>query len=142
MASGPETRLVNHMRKDGMALYGERLVIIKYHGSAFSEAGVSDLLCCLDGHFIACEVKAPESYGNNVERALDEGPTLKQKAFLRRVGMAGGTFAVVATREQFLDVLAAADAMNREWCVSCHDYKDGRISAPCFRHPTNEPRSV
>lgn len=106
---GPETRLVRKMRKAGRDKYGTRLVTIKYHGSAVSEAGVSDLLCCLDGVFIAVEAKAPESYGGSVERALAEGPSLKQRAFLARIERAGGVPAVCATVEQFLETLAYAE---------------------------------
>lgn len=109
--SGPETRLVKKMRDAGKAKYGDRLVSIKYHGSAYSEAGVSDLLNVLDGVFVAVEVKAPESYGGSVERALAEGPTLKQRAFLARVAKAGGVAAVAATVEQYLIALAVAADM-------------------------------
>lgn len=102
---GPEAKLIAKMRKAGEAEYGGRLVVIKYHGSQFSEAGVSDLLCCIDGMFVAVEVKAPESYGGSVERALAEGPTIKQMAFGSRIKQTGGVFAVVATVEQFTEVL-------------------------------------
>lgn len=103
---GPETKLVKKMRDAGKAEYGDSLVTVKYHGSAYSEAGVSDLLCVLFGVFVACEVKAPESYGGSVERALAEGPTVKQRAFLARVKQAGGVAGVAATVEQFMDLLA------------------------------------
>lgn len=105
---GPETKLVTLMRKDGLFEYGDRLVIIKYHGSAYTQAGVSDLLCVLDGIFIACEVKAPESYSGSVERALRDGPTLKQRLFVASVLAAGGVAGFAATREQFLETLACA----------------------------------
>lgn len=131
-----ETRLTDHMKADGKKIYGDRLVIVKYHGNEYSTAGVSDLLCCLDGRFIAVEVKAPESYGNNVDRALDEGPTIKQRAFIGRVMNAGGVAAVCATREQFLETLAAADALNREQCYWC----DG--PGYCTNHPENEPADL
>lgn len=110
---GPETRLLKKMRDAGQTEYGSRLVTIKYHGSSFSEVGVSDLLCCLDGVFIAVEVKAPQSYGGSVGRAVTEGPTLKQLAFLRRVENAGGMAAVCASVEQFLETLAEAEAKAR-----------------------------
>lgn len=106
---GPETKLIKKMRDAGRDEYGTRLVTIKYHGSQFGEAGVSDLLCVLDGVFVACEVKAPESYGGSVERALDEGPTLKQRAFGARVVAAGGIFAVCADVPGFLETLAFAE---------------------------------
>jgi hypothetical protein len=102
---GPEAKLIKKMRDTGTEIYGGRLVIVKYHGSQFGEAGVSDLLCVLDGRFIAVEVKAPESYGGSIDRAVHEGPTLKQTAFLRRVVKAGGIGAVVASVEGFLRVL-------------------------------------
>jgi hypothetical protein len=106
---GPESKLIKKMREAAAEIYGDRLVIVKYHGSQFGEAGVSDLLCCLDGWFIAVEVKAPESYNNNVERALEEGPTLKQKAFTKRVLAADGVAGYAATVDQFLDILATVE---------------------------------
>lgn len=105
---GPETRLVKKMREEGKRVYGSRLVTIKYHGNEYSEAGVSDLLCCVDGTFVAVEVKAPESYGGSVDRALAEGPTRKQRAFIKRVTDTGGIAGVAATVEQFMDLLGQA----------------------------------
>jgi hypothetical protein len=102
---GPEAKLIKKMRTEAQAIYGDRLVTVKYHGSQYGEAGVSDLLCVLDGIFVACEVKAPESYGGSVERALAEGPTLKQRAFMKRVEQAGGITACVATVDGFLETL-------------------------------------
>lgn len=108
--SGPETRLIKKMRDAGFAKYGDRLVTVKYHGSQFGEAGVSDLLCVLDGVFIACEVKAPETYGNSVERALEAGPTVKQRLFITRVQAAGGVGGTAADIEGFMFLLALAEA--------------------------------
>jgi hypothetical protein len=107
--SGPETKLIKKMRDAARDIYGSRLVTIKYHGSQFGEAGVSDLLCVLDGVFVAVEVKAPESYGGSVEKALADGPTPKQRAFGLRVEKAGGVFAVCADVPGFLETLARAD---------------------------------
>ena len=113
MATGHETKLLNKMRDAGKAKYGERLVIIKYHGSQYGEAGVSDLLGCLDGTFFAIEVKAPESYlvkgVPSVEKAIEKGPTLKQLAFLDRVREAGGISAVCASVEGFLETLSRCE---------------------------------
>lgn len=106
--AGPETQLIRKMKEAGRAKYGDRLVIIKYHGGQYTEAGVSDLLCCLDGVFIAIEVKAPESYGGSVERAMLEGPTIKQHAFLYRVVNAGGRGFIAADVEGFMFALAEA----------------------------------
>lgn len=109
---GPEARLQRRMRAAAKAEYGERLVVIKYHGNEFGEAGVSDLLCCVDGVFVAAEVKAPESYGGSEERAVMEGPTLKQMAFIGRINAAGGVGGVVASVEGFLALLAEAVSRN------------------------------
>lgn len=102
--SGPETRLLNAARKAAQAKYGERLVIVKYHGSEFGEAGVSDTLCCLDGQFLAVEFKAPDG---------KHPVTVKQRAFGDRVLRAGGAFAVVRSIEEFLDVLAAVETVTQ-----------------------------
>lgn len=103
MASGPETKVLNEMRKAATEKYGDRIAIVKYHGGPYSQAGVSDLLICLDGLFIAVEVKAPEG---------KHPVTVKQKAFLDRIGRAGGYSAVCRTVEEFLAELAdALDAM-------------------------------
>lgn len=116
---GPETKLIKKMRDAGTKEYGDRLVQVKYHGSQFGESGVSDLLCTLDGISIANEVKAPESYGNNVERALEKGPTVKQRLFIGRVLAAGGCGGFSATVEQHMEMLAHAEQMalgNDDYC--------------------------
>lgn len=102
MSAGPETQLIRKMRVAGKTKYGSRLVVVKYHGSQFGEAGVSDLLCCLDGNFLAIEVKHP---GTTHGR---KGATLKQQAFGNRVNAAGGTFAVCYSVEDFLETLQEA----------------------------------
>lgn len=111
---GPESRLVDKMRKAGQAAYGDRFVVIKYHGSAYTQAGVSDLLICLDGVFVAVEVKAPDNYGGSVERAVEQGPTVKQRAFIERVAQAGGVSGAVASVEGFMFLLGLAAIKARE----------------------------
>jgi hypothetical protein len=132
-----ETNLTNHMRKDAKAIYGERLVLVKQHGTEYSRSGASDLLGCLDGAFFACEVKAPESYGDSVERALRDGPTTLQRAFVGHVQEASGYGWFAATRQQFLEGLAAIDAINREQCAYCRYPED--YDVPCTVHPDNKP---
>jgi hypothetical protein len=119
MADGPETLLVRQMRKDGRDEYGHRLVTIKYHGDAMAEAGVSDILAVLDGVFIACEVKSPKSskykratLEASIKCALDKGPTLKQRQFVKRVLDASGCAGFAATREQFMEQLACAERVS------------------------------
>lgn len=109
--SGPENALVKKMRTAATKKYGDRFVSVKYHGGQMGEAGVSDLLCCLDGIFVACEVKAPENYGNSVELAEEKGATLKQRLFIQRIANAGGVAAVVASVEHFLDILEYAEGV-------------------------------
>lgn len=109
-----ETRLTKAMRDAGKEKYGARLVTVKYHGSQYGEAGVSDLLCVLDGVFVAAEVKAPESYGGSVERALANGLTTKQRTFIERVRRANGVGDVVADVDGFLYLLAVAEERRLE----------------------------
>lgn len=116
--SGPETKLVKKMRETAAKKYGDDLVTVKYHGSAYSEAGVSDLLCVLRGVFVAVEVKAPESYPvrgqPNVEKALEKGPTPNQRRFVDRVNTAGGEAGFAATVEQFMEILERAERRTRD----------------------------
>lgn len=116
---GPETRLIKKMRDAAKPLYGSRLVVTKYHGSEFGEAGVSDLFGVCDSIMFACEVKAIENYGNNPERALSKGPTFKQRLYLQRVAEAGGVATVACSVEMFLETLRLC--VERE--VGWHDFR-------------------
>jgi hypothetical protein len=94
---GPETRLIAAIRKHVRATPEYRdVLIVKQHGSAFSEVGVSDLLCCVAGVFVAVEVKAPEGR---------HPVSVKQQAFGDRVLKAGGAFGVVRSVEEFCEIL-------------------------------------
>lgn len=53
--------------------------VIKQHGDVYSEIGVSDLLVCYRGHFVAIETKMP-----------GKKPTQMQERFLEEVRAAGG----------------------------------------------------
>ena len=118
-STGPETALVKKMRDAAKAIYGTRLVVTKYHGSEFGEAGVADLFGVCDSIMFACEVKAPKNYNGSVERALNSGPTLKQRLYLKRVAEAGGVASVAATVEQFLETLQCC--VDRE--IGWHDFR-------------------
>lgn len=124
---GPETKLIKKMRDAGRDKYGARLVTVKYHGDMMGEAGVSDLLCVLDGVFVACEVKAPESYKvkgqPDVEKALRLGPTVKQRLFVDRVLAADGVAGFAADVEGFMVMLACAAslAQNPQWGCTGHN---------------------
>lgn len=60
--------------------------VVKIHSSPFSEAGVADLLCCIQKLFTALEVK---KRGNK--------PTPIQLAFLESIRRAGGIAGVIYT---------------------------------------------
>lgn len=98
-----ETRVTTKMRKDAERKYGERLVLVKYHGSPYSEAGVSDLLGCLDGTFFAVEVKVDTDKYD---------VTVKQRAFLDRVVTAGGHAMVCTNSTMFLAFLETIERQN------------------------------
>lgn len=141
-----ETTLTDKMRKDAAKIYGDRLVLVKYHGNEYSRAGVSDLLGCLDGAFFACEVKSPDSPQHkrktreaSIEHALSQGPTVLQLAFIGHVMVAGGVAWVAATVEQFLEGLAALDSCNRDLCAWCQHPEDYAGNGPCEIHPTSQP---
>lgn len=110
---GPEGRLIDRAKKTAFEKYGDRLVWIKHHGGPHATAGVSDLLLCLDGVFVAIEMKAPENYSNSVFKAVNEGPTLKQRAFIDKVRAAGGVGGYAASVEGVLYLLAVAEDQAR-----------------------------
>ena len=61
-----------------------------------NENGISDLLMCIDGLFVSCEVKA-EKYVKDPWKEASPW----QKLQLKRVQDAGGHVCVVASLEQF-----------------------------------------
>lgn len=40
---------------------------VKYHGNYYSESGTPDILACINGYFIAIEVKAPEGKATELQ---------------------------------------------------------------------------
>lgn len=64
-----------------------------------NENGVSDLLMCIDGRFLSCEVKA-ERYENDPYKQASEW----QKLQLQRVEDANGLTCVVASLDQFKEL--------------------------------------
>ena len=120
-----ETRLTKKMREEASAKYGSRLIMVKYHGNQYGQSGVSDLLCVLDGMFVAAEVKAPESYPvggrPSVARAESEGGTKLQLSFIAKVEAAGGVGDVVASVPHFLALLERAERKVRDNCGGCRE---------------------
>lgn len=105
---GPEGRLIDRAKKAAQEKYGNRLVWLKHHGGPFATAGISDLLICLDGVFVAIEMKAPENYSNSTYKAVTTGPTVKQRSFIDRVETAGGVGGYAASVEGVLYLLDEA----------------------------------
>lgn len=68
----------------------------KVHGGPYQVAGISDIICCHEGHFYAFEVKLPGK-----ERKL----TQLQQRFLDKITDAGGTAAMVTSVAQALEVI-------------------------------------
>jgi len=66
----------------------------KEHGSRYSTAGIPDIICCIDGRFVAFEVKT-------------EGgkPTVLQEKTLNSICDAGGVAHVVRSLDEVRDVL-------------------------------------
>lgn len=132
---GPETALALKMRKEGIARYGARFRPVKYVGCLGAETGVSDLLVCMDGLFVACEVKSPESSTHkrktlqaSIEHALTVGPTAKQRIYVDEILASGGCAGFAATVEQFMAMLEHAA-----------DMAAGDVPRPCWGHNLKGP---
>ncbi len=67
----------------------------KIHGDGFQEAGISDLIGCHRGKFIAIEVKRP---GKDYRE-----PTPRQKKYLADVKASGGFSSVITSVKEALD---------------------------------------
>jgi hypothetical protein len=73
-------------------------VAVKFWGGPMTERGVSDLLCCYEGRFLAIEVKRP---GGRVSP--------EQERFLERVRAAGGIGLVIHSIDELIDSLNLRD---------------------------------
>lgn len=93
MAQKAETRLVNKIRDAMKERYGPAWKGMKIHGSAMQETGLPDIIGCLDGRFLALEVKMP-----------GEQPSDIQAFRLAEFSRAGATAAVVYSVEQALEL--------------------------------------
>lgn len=62
---------------------------VKYFGNSFSQNGVPDLLCCVNGRFVAVEVKAENGK-----------PSKLQEVTVGKIRKAGG-IAIILYPEQF-----------------------------------------
>lgn len=90
---GPETRLRKRIVKALQEKYPSGL-FLKIHGNRFQNIGVPDLLCCVEGCFIALEIKT------------DRGKTsLAQTVMLNRIKKAKGVSAVIRSIDEALEVV-------------------------------------
>jgi len=102
---GPETRLrkriVLSLKEAWPSGYFRKI-----HGNQFQNIGMADLLCCVDGKFIALEIKIPEKRDRVTEAQIYEGNCVKR---------AGGHFAVVTSKEEAIEAVqeALSDRRNR-----------------------------
>ena len=90
MASTPEKKVKDKVVKL-LKAYGVYYFFPATHG--FGRSGVPDVVCCLNGHFLAVECKA----GNNKPTALQE----KEMADIRNAG--GTTFVINELNLTLLD---------------------------------------
>lgn len=61
---------------------------VKFHGGTYSRSGVPDLLYCIDGYFVAIEVKAENGK-----------PSELQKRKIKKIREAGGIAVIVKPSE-------------------------------------------
>lgn len=87
---------------------------VKYFGCGFTQAGVPDLLCCLNGRFIGIEVKA------------DNGkPSPLQIHNIKKIRESGG-IALIAYPKDFPYLVKLIQAV-----------KDGTNITECYKHFQN-----
>ena len=72
---GPEKKLENKIKKwlDAKGIY-----YFKYHGNSYSRAGIADMTICVNGKFVACELKSDvgkltELQHNNLNKVVASG---------------------------------------------------------------------
>lgn len=93
MAKQKESRLVQRIRKALDQEFGGRF--FKTHGGAFQESGLSDLIGCIEGYFIALEVKRPKG-----KRATEI-----QLAFIDDIKESGGYAAVITSVDEAIKTI-------------------------------------
>lgn len=105
MAVGPETRLVNRIKRAIEAEHPSSWVL-KTHGGPYQQAGVPDLLVSLGGLVVGLEVKCQRP-GESVEAARRR-VTVRQALTLEAMRGSGAVAEVVVTVEEALSVLRNA----------------------------------
>lgn len=80
-----QKKIIEGLKKNYPAAFITKITL-----SAYSEAGIPDILFILDGHYFGFEVKKPV-FGK---------PTKLQEVAIKRINAAGGTAAVVSYPEE------------------------------------------
>ena len=75
-------------------------------GGPYQEAGVPDLLVCVEGNFVGIEIKNPRP-GESRE-ALTSRVTHRQRAHIRALNRAGGTAGVATSVEEAMTLVERA----------------------------------
>lgn len=105
MASGPESKLVDKIRRGIDREYPESFVM-KVHGNPYQTAGLPDLWCIVEGKVIGLEVKAQRP-GESESHARGRA-TERQLATIESIRKAGGFGGVVLTVEESLKIISEA----------------------------------
>ena len=57
----------NYENKIKTYLHSKKCYCVKYFGCMYSTSGTPDLLCCINGHFLAIEVKAQDGVPSELQ---------------------------------------------------------------------------
>lgn len=90
----PESALVNKIKNKLSTSLGGSWT--KIHGGAYQRNGISDLIGCVEGKFVALEVKVPGREGTL---------TKLQERYLEEIRKAGGIAAMVSSVDQAIDIV-------------------------------------
>lgn len=93
-----EKNVVASIRKSIKNKYPQSQVN-KIHGGQYQSAGISDLLCCIEGRYVAIEVKTPKT---------EKNLSVLQKEFIDNVVKAGGIAFMASSATMALDKLENA----------------------------------
>jgi hypothetical protein len=103
MTSKPESNLQSTIKKHLKKEFPKSWWM-KVHGGPYQIAGVPDLLGCVEGNFIALEVKMPDG----------DPPTKIQKQQMKRIKRAEGYACVVTSEEEAVRAVRSALALSKE----------------------------
>ena len=100
-----ETRLVAKLRQGILARYPTAF-IFKVHGGPYQEAGIPDLVACIEGRFVGIEVKEKKQ-GESVQAAYGRATPLQLRQ-IELIEQAGGSAGVAISLEDCLEIIEQA----------------------------------